>query len=171
MALQFTLVLVNLGLPEAPTPCFIHSLWIYTMNRWNQTRARLIQVACAALAGLSFTLPPAAIAQGFQRSAPKDVVLGQMVVTAPPEVTMDGKPDRLSPGSRIRDLNNMLVLTGGVVGKTLPVVYRRDAAGLVHEVWLLTEEEYSKLGGTSGGDAEGHKRFNELLMLIFGARR
>jgi hypothetical protein len=141
------------------------------MNRWNQTRARLIQVAFAALAGLSFTLPPAALAQGIQRSAPQDVVLGQMIVTAPPEVTMDGKADRLSPGSRIRDLNNMLVLSGGMVGKTLPVVYRRDAAGLVHEVWILTEEEYRKLGGVSGSGADGYKRFNELLMIIFGARR
>ena len=141
------------------------------MNRWKQTRARLIQVACAALAGLSFTLPPAALAQGIQRSAPQDVVLGQMIVTAPPEVTMDGKADRLSPGSRIRDLNNMLVLSGGMVGKTLPVVYRRDAAGLVHEVWILTEEEYRKLGGASGSGADGYKRFNELLMMIFGARR
>ena len=44
----------------------------------------------------------------------------------------------------------MLVLSGSVVGKTLPVVYRRDAAGLVHEVWILTAEEYSKLGGTAG---------------------
>ena len=77
-----------------------------------------------------------------------------------------GKPDRLSPGSRIRDLNNMLVLSGGLVGKTLPVVFRRDAAGLVHEVWILTPEEYSRLGGATGGE-----RFVELLALIFGARR
>ena len=88
----------------------------------------------------------------------------------PPEVTLDGKPDRLSPGSRIRDLNNMLVLSGGIVGRKLPVVYRRDAAGLVHEVWILTEAEYTKLGGT-GGDAEGRKRFAELLSIIFGARK
>ena len=142
------------------------------MNRCYKTRARLLFVACAALAGLSLTLmSPAASAQGIQREAPKDVKLGRMIVTAPPDMTLDGKPDRLSPGSRIRDLNNMLVLTGGIVGKDLPVVYRRDAAGLVHEVWLLTPEEYSKLGGASGGDAEGYKRFNELLMLIFGARR
>jgi hypothetical protein len=111
-------------------------------------------------------------AQGIQRDAPKDVVLGQLVVTAPPQVTMDGKPDRLSPGSRIRDLNNMLVLSGGVVGKTLPVVYRRDAAGLVHEAWVLTDEEYRKLGGVSGTSSpEGHKRFADLLAVIFGARR
>jgi hypothetical protein len=130
------------------------------MNRW----IRIFLAGSALLASI-------ASAQGIQRDAPKDVVLGQLVVTAPPQVTIDGKPDRLSPGSRIRDLNNMLVLSGGIVGKTLPVVYRRDAAGLVHEAWLLTDEEYRKLGGVSGSSAEGHKRFAELLAIIFGARR
>ena len=129
------------------------------MNRW----IRILLVGTALLAGAAF-------AQGIRREAPKDVVLGQLVVTTPPLVTMDGKPDRLSPGSRIRDLNNMLVLSGGLVGKRLPVVYRRDTSGLVHEVWILTDAEYSKLGGT-GGDAEGYKRFNELLAIIFGARK
>jgi hypothetical protein len=121
-------------------------------------------LVCLALVG------GAALAQGIQRSAPKDVVLGRMVVTAPPEITLDGKPDRLSPGSRIRDLNNMLVLSGGITGKTLPVVYRRDGAGLVHEVWQLTEEEYRKLGGAGSG-ADGALRFAEWLALIFAARR
>jgi hypothetical protein len=141
------------------------------MNRCKRIRARLLLVACAAMAGFSISFSPAALAQGIQRSAPKDVVLGQLVVTAPPIITIDGKPDRLSPGSRIRDLNNMLVLSAGIVGKVLPVVYRRDAAGLVHEVWILTADEYSKLGGANSGDPEGHKRFDELLALIFGARR
>jgi hypothetical protein len=40
---------------------------------------------------------------------------------------MDGKPDRLSPGSRIRDLNNLLVLSASITGQDIPVVYRRDA--------------------------------------------
>jgi hypothetical protein len=143
-----------------------------TMNRCNKTLARLMLAACAALAGPSFFLPTTALAQGIQREAPKDVVLGRLVVTAPPQITLDGKPDRLSPGSRIRDLNNMLLLSGGIVGKDLPVVYRRDAAGLVHEAWLLTDEEYRKLGGASAsGGADGHKRFAELLAIIFGARR
>jgi hypothetical protein len=128
------------------------------MNRW----IRIFLAGSALLAAI-------ASAQGLRREAPKDVVLGQMVVTAPPEVTMDGKPDRLSPGARIRDLNNMLVLSGGLVGKQLPVVYRRDGSGLVHEVWLLTPDEYRKLGGAGSG-ADGYLRFAELLSLIFGAR-
>jgi hypothetical protein len=131
------------------------------MNRWIRT----FLFGSALLAGIAF-------AQGIRREAPKDVVLGRLVVTAPPEATIDGKPDRLSPGSRIRDLNNMLVLSARLIGKDLPVVYRRDAAGLVHEVWLLTDEEYGKLGGAGAtGSAEGYKRFGELLDIIFGARR
>lgn len=140
------------------------------MNRCNEILARLVLAACAAFAGLLLILPHSAGAQSIVREAPKDVVLGQLAVTAPPEITIDGKPDRLSPGSRIRDLNNMLVLSGAMVGKTVPVVYRRDAAGLVHEAWILTEEEYRKLGGAGRG-ADGHKRFAELLAIIFGARR
>jgi hypothetical protein len=140
------------------------------MNRCPRILARFSLAACLALAALSSSFSPAALAQGMRREAPKDVVLGQMVVTAPPIITMDGKPDRLSPGSRIRDLNNMLVLSGGIVGKVLPVVYRRDAAGLVHEAWILTPDEYAKLGGTNSGDPQGYQRFNELLAIIFGAR-
>jgi hypothetical protein len=141
---------------------------MYTMNRCTKSRAGT--AFAAVLAGLLLTFAFAASAQGIRREAPKDVVLGKMTVTLPPQITLDGKPDQLSPGSRIRDLNNMLVLSGGLAGKTFPVVYRRDAAGLVHEAWILTEEEYGKLGGTGSG-ADGYKRFNELLMLIFVARR
>ena len=138
------------------------------MNRC--TRSRVGTAFAAVLAGLFLTFALGAFAQGMRREAPKDVVLGKMTVNLPPQITLDGKPDRLSPGSRIRDLNNMIVLSGGLTGKTFPVVYRRDAAGLVHEAWILTDAEYAKLGGT-GSSADGAQRFIELLALIFGARR
>lgn len=140
------------------------------MNRCPRTLARLLLAAALALTGWSL-ISPAALAQGMQRTVPKDVLLAQLTVSpTPPIIALDGKPDRLSPGSRIRDLNNMLVLSGGIIGKTFPVVYRRDSAGLVHEVWILTAEEYSKLGGAGSG-ADGFKRFEELLTFIFGARK
>jgi hypothetical protein len=140
------------------------------MNRCIKSRARRAFFPFFALAGW-WLCSPSTWAQGMRREAPKDVVLGQLVVTAPPQITLDGKPDRLSPGSRIRDLNNMLVLSAGIVDKPLPVVYRRDAAGLVHEVWILTDDEYRKLGGVASGTPDGHQRFMELLDIIFGARR
>jgi hypothetical protein len=130
-----------------------------TMNRW----IRILLAVTALATGLAF-------AQGIRREAPKDVVAGRMVVTLAPQITMDGKPDRLSPGSRIRDLNNLLVLSASIAGKQLPVVYRRDSAGLVHEVWILTEAEYGKLPSASDS-LDGHKRFDELLSIIFGARK
>lgn len=139
------------------------------MNRCIESRVGAALLACAVLAGLTLLPLSDATAQGIVREAPKDVVRGRLTVTMPPVVTLDGKPDRLSPGSRIRDLNNMLLLSASVVGQDLPVVYRRDAAGLIHEVWVLTPDEYAKLSGTDS--PSGYQRFNELLALIFGARR
>jgi hypothetical protein len=139
------------------------------MNRCFESRARAALLACAVLAGSTLVPLLPAAAQGIVREAPKDVVRGHLVITAPPQVTLDGKPDRLSPGSRIRDINNMLLLSGSVVGQTLPVLYRRDAAGLIHEVWVLTPAEDEKLAGADS--ASGYQRFNELLALIFGLRR
>ena len=139
------------------------------MNRCIESRGQAALLACALLAGLaSVSISPAA-AQGLVREAPKDVKRGRLTVTAPPVVTLDGQPDRLSPGARIRDLNNLLILSGSIVGQDLPVVYRRDAAGLIHEAWLLTPEEYAKLSGSDS--PSGYQRFNELLALIFGLRR
>ncbi len=127
------------------------------MNRWS-------------LPLLAVLAAPALHAQVI-RSAPADVKPARLVVTAPPQITLDGQPDRLSPGARIRGTNGLMLLSGSVAGQTLPVVYRRDAAGLVHEVWVLTEDEYAKIGGADDGSADGHKRFAELLNAVFGARK
>jgi hypothetical protein len=142
------------------------------MNRCTRSRIGAVLAALALSAGPLLLPASAAFAQGIVREAPKDVKPGRMVITAPPEITLNGKPDRLSPGSRIRDLNNMLLLSASVVGKELPVVYRRDSAGLVHEVWVLTPDEYRKVGGDNAdGSADGYKRFIELLNLIFSLRK
>lgn len=133
------------------------------MNRWIKP---LLAATALSVAGF-------AAAQTLTREAPRDVVPGRLAITLPPEATLDGQPARLSPGARIRDTRNMLVLSGQLAGKETPVVYRRDALGLVHEVWLLTEAEYARLGGKapSAGNAEAVRQFQELLALIFGARR
>lgn len=144
------------------------------MNRCLQSRTAAAAAALAAstlLAGLLAALPLTAAAQGIVREAPKDVRPARMVVTAAPHITLDGKPEQLSPGARIRDLNNMLVLSASITGQDIPVVYRRDAARLVHEVWVLTPDEYRRLGGVDASSAEGYKRLAELLTLIFGARK
>src|ERR1700741_3486876 len=134
------------------------------MNRCHTMRARLALAALLALPVSLAALAPlqASAQEAIRREAPKDVVLGKMTVELPPVIQIDGKPDRLSPGSRIRDTRNMLVLSGALAGQTVPVVYKRDAAGLVHEVWLLTADEYKQLSGVSGG-SQGVQQFLEVL--------
>ena len=80
---------------------------------------------------------------------------GVLVITQPPEALLDGRPARLSPGARIRGANNMLVLSGTLVGLELQVFYTREkpgliheglrSEGLVHEVWVLSPQEMRKL--------------------------
>ncbi|MDP3825497.1 MAG: hypothetical protein Q8Q74_03005 [Polaromonas sp.] len=75
------------------------------------------------------------------RNFPKAALRGLLVVRAPPDISLNGKADRLSPGARIRNVNNHYVLSGALLGQELLVNYTRDSAGLVHEVWVLTAEE------------------------------
>ena len=75
------------------------------------------------------------------RPFPPHAVRGILTVTQPPEVLMDGKADRLSPGSRIRGTNNMLVMSGALVGQGLRVNYTREPNGNIHDVWVLTDDE------------------------------
>ncbi|MBI5278195.1 MAG: hypothetical protein HY854_17235 [Burkholderiales bacterium] len=134
------------------------------MNRWIQRALAtgLVLAACAA----------GAQAPAIIREAPADVKVGILGVSAtPPIVTINGQPDRLSPGARIRDRNNMMVMSGSLAGQDHYSVYRRDSAGLVHEVWLLNAEEYRKVGGVSTGDPNGIVRFLDLLNAIFLARQ
>ena len=131
------------------------------MNRWIKTAFATLALAAAA----------ASSAQTLTREAPRDVLPGRLAITLPPEATLDGQPARLSPGARIRDTRNMLVLSGQLAGKETPVVYRRDGAGLVHEVWLLTEAEYARLGGKApSGDPQAVREFQNTMSSIFGAR-
>ena len=131
------------------------------MNRW-------IRIPVAALA----LLAAVAHAQVPLRDTPKDVKHGHITVTTPPQIDLDGKPDRLSPGARIRNIDNRIIMSSTLVGQTVPVVYRRETTGMVHEVWILTPQEESKLGGVRNTDsAQGAQRFADLLAAIFGARR
>lgn len=143
------------------------------MNRCQLARVHIALAAslCLPLA-FSLAAPLAAQAQeSVRREAPKDVVLARMTVVQPPVIQLDGRDDRLSPGARIHDTRNMLVLSASLAGQTVPMVYRRDAAGLVHEAWLLTADEYTKLSGASPASGEGVQQFAALLAAVFGARR
>lgn len=92
----------------------------------------------APIASMAQTLPNA---EPAVRPFPVAAVRAAMVVTQPPEILIDGQPARLSPGARIRDTNNMLVMSGTIVGNTYLVNLVREHTGLVHDVWILTPAE------------------------------
>ena len=75
------------------------------------------------------------------RQFPAAALRGEMVVQTPPVITLDGKADRLTPGSRIHGTNNLLLMSGTLVNQKLVVNYLREGAGNVHEVWILNSEE------------------------------
>ncbi len=83
---------------------------------------------------------PAAAQRVFQSNA----LRGELVVTQPPQALLNGKPVRLSPGARIRNPQNMLQLSGSLLGQELRVHYTLDPAGELRDVWILTDAELAR---------------------------
>lgn len=112
------------------------------MNRCLKTIPPAIALAVAGLMALgAATLSFETFAQGTVRTFPAKALRGKLVVQSAPEVLLDGKADRLSPGARIHGPDNLLILSARLSGQTYMVNYVRDGYGLIHEVWLLTPEE------------------------------
>ena len=117
-----------------------HSLWTHTMNRC--TPHTLFTVAVLAASAFLASCAHDTTGTGYAvRQFPPAALRGELMVQAPPVITLDGKPDRLSPGARIRDTHNMLVMSGALVNQKVVVNYLRESAGNVHEVWILNSEE------------------------------
>ena len=109
----------------------VHSTWIYTMNR------------CVASAVLGLALAGAVAAQ-TSRPFPANALRGALVVVQPPDVQLNGQAARLAPGSRIRGADNMVQMSGTLVGARLLVHYTLDPIGLVQDVWILTPDEAAR---------------------------
>lgn len=104
----------------------------------NRTGALLLTL----LSALALVHPHLAVAQEMAvRQFPVAAKRGTLMVTAPPEVLINGTVERLSPGVRIRGVNNMLLMSGALVGQTFVVNYVREPQGLIQEVWLLNQAE------------------------------
>ena len=111
------------------------------MNRCLHVCKGLLLGLTTLLVTAASLVPESASAQSFERQFPKAARRASLEVTMPPNVLINGQAERLSPGARIKGLNNQLVLSGSLVGQRLLVNYLRDPQGLIHEVWLLSEAE------------------------------
>lgn len=99
----------------------------------------MLRCAFALVLTLAAALPAQA-----QRVFQGNALRGELLLTQPPEARLNGKPVRLSPGARIRNTQNMIQLSGSLVGQTLAVNYSLDGAGELRDVWILTEAELAK---------------------------
>ena len=104
------------------------------------SRRTFVVLAAIASALASAVMSTSAFAQ-LQRNFPATALRGEIVVQQPPQVLLNGRDARLAPGSRIRDENNLLVMSGALAQRRALVHYTLDASGLLFEVWLLTPQE------------------------------
>jgi hypothetical protein len=95
------------------------------------------------LAAAALVVPALTCAQ-VSRAMPMDSLRGEVTFGQPPEVLLNGEPMRLAPGARIRDHQNMLVLSGALAGQKLKVNYTLDSYGLLFNVWILRPDELAK---------------------------
>ena len=86
-----------------------------------------------------------AVAAQQLRTIPPDAKAGTLRHLQDMTVALDGKPEQLAPGAQIRDTANRLVLPGAIPPTGVLVKYKRNDAGVVNQVWLLTQREAAQL--------------------------
>jgi hypothetical protein len=112
------------------------------------------RLAFKATLALTFTavLAPVAFAQ-VQRNFPANALRGEIAFVDPPEVRLNGQPARLAPGLRLRGPDNLLLVSGAVIGQSYLVHYTIDTVGLIKDVWLLRREEAQGLWPRNSNEA------------------
>ena len=112
------------------------------MSRCAYTLPRRLALRLAFLgfAGLSL-LGASGVQAQTHRQFPADALRGEMLISTPPDLQLDGKDARLAPGSRIRGADNLLVFASALAGQRLTVHYTLDFAGQVRDIWLLNDAE------------------------------
>ena len=95
----------------------------------------------AALTAAAFITSATPAAAQVQRAFPQNAMRGALVMGAPPEITLNGQPARLAPGARIRNQNNLLEMSGTLIGQRFLVNYTLENGTLVKDVWILRPAE------------------------------
>jgi len=98
---------------------------------------------CALLLAALAAASSPVVAQ-LQRNFPATALRGELRVTQPPETLLNNRLARLAPGSRIRGADNLLLMSGALVGAPLLVHYTLDTSGLLLDVWVLTPAEAAR---------------------------
>jgi hypothetical protein len=121
------------------------------MNRCAQLSLAL------ALAGALAVLAPAPAAaqdgQSLQRHFPQAALRGGIVFGTPPAILLNGVNTQTAPSVRIHGLDNLIMMSGQLVGARAVVDYTTDIQGAVKEIWILSAAEQARLWPTTPADA------------------
>jgi hypothetical protein len=115
----------------------------------------LLVLALGASSGSSW-------AQGMKRHFPPEALRGELVVRLSPDIDLNGRPQRLAPGSRIRSEANLLVMPATVSGTPLVVNYTLDGLGQVKDVWILTPQERAQVPWPTRTEQSSRWQFDPL---------
>ncbi len=112
---------------------------------------------CLALAWVALTLAAPLLASAqtvtetatqqvpqLQRPLPLKSLRGELQFGHPPEALLNGVLVRLAPGARIKNTQNLLVMSGALMGQKLMANYTIDPYGLLMDVWLLGPQDLAK---------------------------
>ncbi len=98
---------------------------------------------CALGAIVAFGLVAPAAAQ--LRAFPQNALRGAIVFGEYPTIVLNGKSRTLSPGSRVRNQQNAIVIAATLTGTKAIVNYTLDTTGdQLRDVWILTPDEIAK---------------------------
>lgn len=106
------------------------------------TASLIAAVLTSAILWLPLTSGPAH-AQALFRVFPGPAELAILTPQNHPEILINQKPARLSPGALIRNTENRIVLLGSLQGDYV-VSYTKDFLGEVNLVWMLTPAEIDR---------------------------
>jgi hypothetical protein len=95
----------------------------------------------AALAAAQSAQQASTDGQSLQRHFPQKALRGKIVFGTPPFVRLDGNVMQMAAAYRVHGFNNLLLMSGQLVGVEGVVDYTVDLNGQPYEIWLLTPAE------------------------------
>ena len=98
-----------------------------------------------ALTGVALLLATHVQAQEVvTRAFPADALRGTLTFLSASEAQLNNKSVGLVPGLRVRGPNNLLMLSGELVGQKFVANYTVDFLGQIKDVWVLREDERAR---------------------------
>jgi hypothetical protein len=93
------------------------------------------------MCGVATLLAAAATVALAQRTFPQNAVRGELKAYEYPDMRIGSKDLRLTPGTRIYNEHNLIVMPASLASRKAPLMYTLDFSGNLGEIWLLSAEE------------------------------